>query len=143
VSITDDDLSRYPFITTVDVRFRDLDGMGHVNHAVYLTYFETARILYYAHLTGRTEIGQINMIVAEVTASYHAPAAFGDRLEVYVRIARIGTKSFDMEYLVVRPADQRRIASGRSVQVMYDYGAQQSVPVSDEFRAQVDAAQAS
>ena len=137
--MADYDLSQYPFVTTVDVRFRDLDGMGHVNHAVYLTYFETARILYYMHLTRRTQIGQIDMILAEVTASYHAPAGFGDRLEVYVRIARVGTKSFDMEYLIVRPADRRRIASGRSVQVMYDYQAQRSVPVSDEFRAQVAA----
>jgi acyl-CoA thioester hydrolase len=141
VSSHDTLLAAYPFVTTVDVRFRDLDGMGHVNHAVYLTYFEAARLGYYAALTGRTTIGQVNMILVEVAASYHAPATFGERLEVGVRVSRIGTKSFDMEYLIVRPADGRRIASGRSVQVMYDYVAERSTVVSDEFRAQVAAAQ--
>ena len=138
-----DILATYPFVTTVDVRFRDLDGMGHVNHAVYLTYFEAARLGYYAALTGRTAIEQIDMILVEVAAIYHAPASFGERLDVGARISRIGTKSFEMEYLIVRPADGRRIASGRSVQVMYDYAAGRSVPVSDEFRMRVATAQGS
>jgi acyl-CoA thioester hydrolase len=141
VSNRDDSLVTYPFVKTLDVRFRDLDGMGHVNHAVYLTYFEAARLGYYAALTGRVEIGQINMILVEVTASYHAPATFGERLDVGVRVSRIGTKSFEMEYLIVRPTDGRRIASGCSIQVMFDYAAGQSVAVSDEFRALVLAAQ--
>lgn len=137
MSDQDDSLATYPFVTSVDVRFRDLDGMGHVNHAVYLTYFEAARLGYYAMLTGRTAIGQINMILVAVTASYHTPATFGDQLSVGVRISRIGTKSFDMEYLIVRPSDGQPIAGGRSTQVMYDYAAEQSLPVSDEFRARV------
>jgi acyl-CoA thioester hydrolase len=141
VNIKNGDLTEYPFKIMVDVRFRDIDGMGHVNHAVYLTYFETARINYYMALTGCAEIEQINMILAEVMASYHVPAAFGDQLQVCARVSRIGTKSFDMEYLIVRSPDHQRIASGRSVQVMYDYAAKRSVPVSDEFRAQVAAAQ--
>jgi acyl-CoA thioester hydrolase len=137
----EDLLSAYPFVTALDVRFRDLDGLGHVNHAVYLTYFEAARLAYYAALTGRSTIAQLDLILVEVSATYHAPASFADQLSVGVRISRIGTKSFDMEYLIVRPADRQRIASGRSVQVMYDYAASRSIPVSDAFRAQVAARQ--
>lgn len=133
----DDLLAAYPFVTTLDVRFRDMDGLGHVNHAVYLTYFEVARLAYYAALTGHSTIAQLDVILVEVSATYHAPASFGDQLSIGVRISRIGTKSFDMEYLIVRPADRRRIASGRSVQVTYDYAAGCSIPVSDAFRAQV------
>jgi len=137
VSDQDNTLATYPFVITLDVRFRDMDGLGHVNHAIYLTYFEAARLGYYAALTGRAAIDQIDMILVEVGATYHAPATFGDQLEVGARISRIGTKSFEMEYLIVRPADRRRIASGRSVQVMYDYATERSVPVPDEFRALV------
>jgi acyl-CoA thioester hydrolase len=137
----DDLLAAYPFVTTLDVRFRDMDGLGHVNHAVYLTYFEVARLAYYAALTGHSTIAQLDVILVEVSATYHAPASFGDQLSVGVRISRIGIKSFDMEYLIVRPADRRQIASGRSVQVTYDYAAGHSIPVSDAFRAQVAARQ--
>ncbi|NOK61909.1 MAG: hypothetical protein GFH27_549289n396 [Chloroflexi bacterium AL-W] len=132
-----DMLDQYPFTTTTHVRFRDLDALGHVNHAVYLTYFETARIAYYGALTGQTNIADINIIVVEITATYHAPARLADELEVGVRIARLGTKSFDMEYVIVRSADHQKIASGRSVQVMYDYQLAQSIPIDDAFRTRV------
>ncbi|MEM8532580.1 MAG: thioesterase family protein [Chloroflexota bacterium] len=130
-------LAHYPFTTTITVRFRDLDALGHVNHAVYLTYFETARIAYYGMLTGQADIADINMILVEITATYHAPARLTDELSVGVRVARIGTKSFDMEYLIVRSVDHEKIASGRSVQVMYDYQQTQSIRIDDAFRMQV------
>ena len=130
-------LAGFPFVAPIEVRFRDLDPLGHVNNAVYLSYFETARIACFTAITGLTSLQELNMILAEVTVTYHAPALFGDRLEAGARVSRMGTKSFDMEYLLVRQPDGRRIASGRSVQVMYDYAGAQTVPISDELRAQI------
>ena len=131
-------LAGFPFVAPVEVRFRDLDPLGHVNNAVYLSYFENARIACFAAITGLVSLQELNMILAEVTVTYHAPALFGDRLEVGVRVTRMGTKSFDMEYLLVRQPDGRRVASGRSVQVMYDYASAQTIPISDELRGQID-----
>lgn len=136
-----DPMAGYPFVITQPVGFRDLDGLGHVNHAVYLTYFEAARLAYYTALTGRDTIDRLDIILVEIGATYHAPASFGDELRVGVRISRVGTKSFDMEYLITRPRDGQRIASGRSVQVGYDYAAGRSAALSDAFRAQVAARQ--
>lgn len=131
----DPDITHYPFRVLIDVRFGDIDGMGHVNNAMYLTYFEHARAKYYMQLRGQSDIRQIDVILAEITAQYHAPALFGDQLEVGARVTRIGTKSFDMEYLVIRKADQSKIASGHSVQVMYDYSSQRSIAIPDELRS--------
>ncbi len=130
-------LAGFPSVTPIQVRFRDLDPLGHVNNAVYLSYFETARIDCFAAITGMTSLQELNMILAEVTVTYHAPALFGDRLELGVRVSRMGTKSFDMEYLLVRQPDGRKIASGRSVQVMYDYASGQTIPISAELREQI------
>ena len=44
-------MSRAPFTHPIEVRFRDLDALGHVNNAVYLTYLESARIAYWMHVT--------------------------------------------------------------------------------------------
>ena len=59
-------LSYRPFRFThaVEVRFRDLDALGHVNNAVYLTYLESARMAWYLHLTRRTELKGMDMILA-------------------------------------------------------------------------------
>lgn len=141
MNTTETDLSQYPFRILIDVRFGDIDGMGHVNNAMYLTYFETARAAYYMQLRGYRDITQIDVIIAEITARYHNPAVFGDQLELGTRVSRMGTKSFDMEYLIVRRSDQQRIASGHSVQVMYDYASQRSIPIPDELRAVIRSSQ--
>ena len=74
-----------------------------------------------------------------VTVSFRAPARYGDELAVGVRVASIGTKSFVMEYRIARYGDDALIAEARSVLVRYDYAAERSVPVSEEFRAKVAA----
>ncbi|HWX25489.1 MAG TPA: acyl-CoA thioesterase, partial [Vicinamibacteria bacterium] len=50
------DAPRGAFSCEVEVRFRDLDALGHVNNAVYLTYLESARIAYWMALTGNRAI---------------------------------------------------------------------------------------
>ena len=37
----------FRYVLPVEVRFRDTDAMGHINHSVYLTYVEMARTAYY------------------------------------------------------------------------------------------------
>jgi len=129
-------LAEYPFHYRIEVRFRDLDALGHVNIAVYATYFESARIAYYQRLVGGS-LDRLGIILAELTISYKAPAHFGDELLVGVRVSKIGGKSFTMDYAIARVGDGALIATGQSVLVAYDYAAGRSVPVSDEFRVRV------
>ncbi len=129
-------LAEFPFHHRIDVRFRDLDALGHVNNAVYATYLESARIGYYQQLTGGS-LDRLGIILAELTIRYKVPAHFGDELVVGVRVSRIGGKSFTMEYAIARAQDGALIATAQSVLVAYDYAAGHSVPVSDEFKARV------
>ena len=45
------------------VRFRDCDAMGHVNHAVYFTYFEQARLMRWRHLGGGTGLPGASTVI--------------------------------------------------------------------------------
>jgi acyl-CoA thioester hydrolase len=135
-------LAEFRFIHWLNVRFRDLDTLNHVNNSVYLTYLESARIDFYSHLTGMS-LEQLNIILAELTITYKAPAFFNDRLGVGIKVASIGTKSFSMKYAIARASDEVLIASARSVLVMYDYTLGRTVPISEEFKRQVEAAQGS
>ena len=129
-------LSEYPHVETIAVRFRDLDPLGHVNNAVYATYVEVARIGYFRRLTGRSD-RRPGIVIAELQLSFRAPAYLDDELRCGVRVASLGRKSFVMEYLLLRAADDHLIATGSSVQVVYDLQAQRSVWIPEEFRAQV------
>jgi len=76
--------------------------------------------------------------MARVECNFRSQARLGDELEVRIRLADIGRSSFVFEYEIVQARDERVVADGRSVQVMYDYARQQSVPVPDDFRARAE-----
>lgn len=112
--------------------------MGHVNHAVYFTYFEQCRLTCWQAQTGHpTPAGRV--IVAHAACDYRAAAHFGDELEVRMRVGDIGRSSFVLIYDIVNVATGRTIADGRTVMVSYDYAAGRSVPVSDETRRLLEA----
>jgi acyl-CoA thioester hydrolase len=113
----------------IEVRFVDTDALGHVNNAVYLTYFEAARAGYYAKVTGApfgtgAQAAERTFVIAEAQLTYRAPAFFGETLLVGCRFGWTSRSSFGIEYRVrsdesvVAPA--RVIADGTSVQVMFD-----------------------
>ena len=117
-----------PFVHTETVRFRDVDALGHVNNAAYLTYLEQARIAFLASLGA----DQTGMILARAEIDFRAQVGFGERVEVEVRPLRVGTKSFELGYtLRVRGAV---VAEAKTVLVAFDYSAGQAVSVPDAWR---------
>ena len=79
-------------ITSIDVRFHELDPYGHVNHGVYLNYFEVARIdLLDAIGFGIPRLRELgfHLLVVEVQLRFHAPAGVGDRLEVRSQLTQL------------------------------------------------------
>ena len=121
----------FDFVHRERVRFRDLDPMGHVNNAVFLTYLEQARI---AFLFGRGASTE-SIIVARVEIDYRAPVRLGEEVAVGVRAGRIGTKSFDLEYEL--RVNSRLVAEARSVNVFYDYGRREPAAIPDDWRRQL------
>ena len=102
--------------------------MGHVNHAVYFTYFEQCRLTFWRELTG-TPSPHTRVIIARAECDYRAPAHFGDELEVRVDIGDIGRSSFTLVYEIVQAVSGQRVAAGKTVMVSYDYAAGASVPL--------------
>jgi acyl-CoA thioester hydrolase len=126
----DEDNWGYSF--PIVVRFNDLDAMGHVNNAVYLTYCEMARVGYLRTVGGMGAFGQLDMILARAEVDYRMPIEFNDRLAVQVRASAIGTRSFTLDYRMLIERDGRRHVAcmARTVIVCYDYSAGHSIPVS-------------
>jgi acyl-CoA thioester hydrolase len=120
------------FVHVERVRFRDLDPMGHVNNAVFLTYLEQARVALFAEAGAATGLQDMNMIVARVEIDFKAPVRLGGEVEIAVRASRFGTKSFDLEYEL--RVDGELVAQAKSVQVAYDYGRREPVPVPHGWR---------
>ena len=118
----------FDFVHRETVRFRDVDAMGHVNNAVFLTYLEEARIAYL--LLFGAEVG--DMILARVEIDFRAPLRTGDELEIGVRPTTVGTKSFGLEYQV--RSGNTVAAEAKTVIVSFDYESGRSVELPETWR---------
>ncbi len=127
----------------VQIRFKDLDAMGHVNNAVYFTYLELGREAYMGAMEypdpGEGAIfDRFPFILAEISCRFLLPIMLDDRVTTHLRVDRLGTKSWSFEYLLARDADGAALATGRSTQVFFDYAQRQSRAIPDWFAEAVE-----
>jgi acyl-CoA thioester hydrolase len=125
----------FDFVHREHVRFRDLDAMGHVNNAVFATYIEQARIEYLRRLGLLNGPVYMGMILARLEIDFLAPGDPEGEVEIGVRPARAGNKSFELDY-ELRQGD-RLIARATTVLVAYDYEQAQSIPLPMQWREQL------
>ena len=128
----------FNFRLPIQVRFRDLDSLRHVNNAVYLTYLEIARMGYWKAL--RFEPVPPSMLLARVEIDYVKPLLLDDQVEIALRVSEMGTKSFVMAFEIT--ANGTIAAKGSSVLVWFDHAANLSVVIPDSARATIQAFEA-
>ena len=130
----------YRFELPIEVRFRDIDALGHVNNAVYFSYMEHARIRYMQSLgLMPTRPDEATFILAEVTCQFKVAVPYGMPLVVRIRVTEMRNSSFLMDYSIEEQGTGRVMASGQSVNVVYDYALGQSIPIPGEWRARIEA----
>ena len=131
-----------PLLThRLEVRFRDCDAFGHVNNAVYFTYFEQARASLWKTLGlagfRDTDTSGVSVILARAECDFRAPARFGDVLDVRLALEAVGRTSFTYGYEILSVPDGRTIAAGRTVQVLFDYTRRTPVEIPADLRAKL------
>ena len=123
-------LSDYKFKTPVAIRFSDIDAVGHVNNAIYLTYFEFARFKYWKEILD-WNLRENGVIVGRSEINYLKPITLDDEIFCYVRVTRIGNSSFDVMHVLVKNSinGEEICTTGKTVCISYDYNAGKSVAI--------------
>ena len=141
----------FPCWYPVQIRFRDLDPLAHVNNTVYFTYYEEARSFYFSRLETwlqewpskeehqevesivshpphnpriqtRPDGSHYGLLVKEISCTYVLPLVRSDIVEVGVRVVHVGRTSFIMEHQIRDINERERIfATGKSVMVWCNY----------------------
>jgi acyl-CoA thioester hydrolase len=127
----------FRFQHPVEVRFRDLDPMGHAHHSLPLIYWEEARARYWREVAGRPDLEAIDYIMGQATVRFHRRVLWPGRLLAGVRVNGLGRTSFTMEY-ALWDGEGRLLATGSSVQVCYDYDAGQPRPLEQATRDRIE-----
>lgn len=133
-------MSDFHFYHPIEIRYGDLDPQGHVNNARHLTYFEQARIAYMIELglfTKDQSFMEIGVILADVHITYHEPIYFGQKIKVGVHAAKLGNKSMTWEQNIVDVETGRVLAKGEVVLVTYDYRAEKTISIPQEWREKI------
>ena len=126
---------RWPFVLEHKVPWHELDAAGHVNNAVFVSWFEMARTEAYMRMRGGSRWQDLDIILARTEIDYRSPAFFHEVLEVRVWPGEVGRSSFGLRYEVREKTTDRLVAEGKSVQVCFDYAKGEKKPIPGEVRA--------
>lgn len=121
------EIDAYP----IQIRYVDCDMAGHVNNAVYFSYFESARVYYLARLFGADRDWQEEGIVLRTNEiEYLSPIYLEDKPQIEVYVEAIGSKSFTLGYEIRVGNELRTI--GKSVIVCYNSRTRESYEISEK-----------
>jgi acyl-CoA thioester hydrolase len=120
----------------IETRYNDYDSRGHVNNAVYLTYFEAARWKLWLEHFG--DVADPPIILAEATVRFLRPALMGVPLAVDITLGEIRTRSWTWNYRVVDPSDETAYAEGSTALVYFDYERREAAPIPPYLRRKLE-----
>lgn len=126
--------------TLIQIRFKDIDRLGHVNNANHITYFELARVDYFNTLMGRgakIDWDNESLILARMEMDYKQPIFLEDKISVYTWASRMGSKSFDMSCSIVKETEggaEMEVAKGLAVIVCFNYKLNQTIPIPEAWK---------
>jgi len=122
------------FEAKIEIRFADIDAMGHVNNATYFTYFEQARMAFFREKIGRNWNWESDgLIVARNEIDYKRPVYLQDNMSIFLWVDQVGNKSFTVCYEVV--VGDSICAVGKSVLVAFNHKMRETQEIPTLWRA--------
>ena len=130
------DPANYPYATSVETRFQDLDPLGHINNVAMAALFENGRVRFNRELLKERQrrVPGTRWLIARVEVNYLAEGHFPDPITVVSGIGRIGSSSWD----IVSAAYQNGQCIGLCDTTIVSTDADGSKSISDEFRAELE-----
>lgn len=122
---------------TITVRFHEVDMLGVCNNAVYINYFETARLEYIkaAGLMPKQGIfsdGKLFFMVRN-EINYRDHAYYDDELDVYSKVSYVKNSSFGFDHIIVKRKTGNIIVDGKGVIVQVDPQTRKSINLEKSF----------
>jgi acyl-CoA thioester hydrolase len=130
-----------PFPVTVSyaIHWAEMDAMGHVNHARYFTWMESARIALFARIGIQADRPRdVGPILAMASCDFIRPVVYPASIVAGARILKVGRTSITMEYAIwLADEPERPCARGASVAVLVDYRTMAKVEVPADVRTKI------
>jgi len=138
-------LEDFKFSHPIQMRWNDLDALGHVNNAVFITYFEVARGYYMIEAAKGWDWTKNMFLIGNAQVNYHKELLLtAQDPRVLMRTEKIGNKSFVLQYAVVSTVKGETVlhASGSTTQIMFDMKTRNTIEIPDWIRKELTAYEA-
>ena len=133
---TPDPRTAYRHFREITTRWSDNDLYGHINNAVYYSYFDTAvnRYLLDQGVLALDD-GPVIGLVVETHCNFFSETAYPDAIHVGLRVAHLGSSSVRYEIGIFRNDDAMASAQGHFIHVYVDRERRRPVALPDDLRA--------
>ncbi len=124
--------------TDVQIRFNDVDILGHVNNTVYFSFYDTGKAYYFnAVRRGQMDWQKVDTVIANVDCAYIRPILFGEKIEVLTRCEHVGDKSFLLRQMLVEKETGEIKSVCETVMVSYDRETKMSCSLPQKWKQQL------
>lgn len=122
--------------SSISIRFRDLDAYNHVNNAVYLTYVEVARMLFFKEKVGVWDWNDQGILLAKQEINYLIPLMLDDEAEITLTVSNVGTKSITIGFEIFKKynGEMVKCTHGSTVLVCFNHKSQKTTPVPESWK---------
>lgn len=128
-------LSEFFHSIDVQIRFNDVDILGHLNNTVYFSFFDTGKAYFFEKaLNRKMEWRKVECVIANIDCAYHSPIYFGEQIEVLTRCCHVGEKSFVLQQVIVEKSTREVKAAANTVMVSINPDTKESVEVPHHYR---------
>jgi acyl-CoA thioester hydrolase len=125
----------YPHLQPISTRWHDNDIYGHVNNVTYYSYFDSAVNAYLIEVGGLDiHNGEVVGFVVSSSCDYFASIAFPERIEIGLRVAKLGNSSVQYELAVFKQGEDEACAAGRFVHVFVERASNRPLPIPERLR---------
>ncbi|MDR1883696.1 MAG: acyl-CoA thioesterase [Prevotella sp.] len=125
----------------IQIRFSDIDALGHINNNVYLSYFDLGKTTYFETVKGKSAISWTEglIVVAHIEIDFFSPVYYRENIVVDSKVTRLGDKSgtFLQQIRNVKTGEIK--CRCESVFVTYDAHTHSSMPIPGVWRQSISA----
>ena len=119
----------------VQLRFNDADSLGHINNAVYFSFYDLGKSEYFKAVSGKQlDTKDIDIVVVHAEVDFLAPVFLTDEIAVQTTVSHIGNKSLTLLQRIVETTTGKVKCVCKTVMVGFDFETQLSINISDEWR---------
>lgn len=127
--------------TSHTIRYNDQDPLGHVNNAVYSTFFEAGRTAFIKPMLDEIadETTTLDFVLARITIEFITELGYPGSVDIGTRLQRLGNKSMTISNGVFKAGTDECVATCDAILVFFDLKDRASVAPPARLRAMLEA----